>query len=598
MAEILPNALTQFVDSNGKPLAGGSVYFYIPNTTTKKDTYQDSAQTILNTNPVILDANGQASIWGTGSYRQVVFDSLGNQIWDQITQNPNTSVENDLAQFEANLASSTGAALIGGGSQVVNSIAALRNLSKTSASKEALVTGYYASGDGGGGEYYLDAADTTSTDNGGTIIVATDGGRWKLAYRKSVRLEQFGAKGDGSTDDTTAINNAISAVGGIAEIHASGGANYKITSSIQIGNGSASAPSTSNSIAIIGISAGATSSEVTSAGASVKFTWAGAASGTMVQISGPIYGLHLSGLTFDCASIANTAIQFNHPFNSKFEEILALNYKGTAYVLTAYPTPTGTVIGASHNKFSNVHAKAPAAAGSGLAIGAASGAAGQLDVARNVFIGCDWWRDGTNAATYSLALQFVDNCTFIECHTYGKGGSSGLGLYVNPPTGLTTFPEEIAFFNCPIEGGANSPGTWTTTRGIGFFPYPTGDSEPIPSTSILGQYYGYTDKGEVFGGLVVGSGNARISVHNSATASLTFGSITGQGSSEQSVTVNGAALGDIVIASCGTTPAPGFVLTAFVNGANSVAVRWLNITAASTAPVSGAQTYRVDLWKH
>lgn len=91
-ATLLPNAKSQFFDGNGKPLAGGSVYFYIPNTSTKKDTYQDSAQTILNTNPITLDASGEAIIWGSGSYRQVVYDQYGNLVWDQITQGDSASL--------------------------------------------------------------------------------------------------------------------------------------------------------------------------------------------------------------------------------------------------------------------------------------------------------------------------------------------------------------------------------------------------------------------------------------------------------------------------------------------------------------------------
>ena len=66
-------------------LRAGAVYFYVPGTSTPKDTWQDSAQTTLNTNPVYLDANGQATIYGNGVYRQILRDSLGNQIWDQLT---------------------------------------------------------------------------------------------------------------------------------------------------------------------------------------------------------------------------------------------------------------------------------------------------------------------------------------------------------------------------------------------------------------------------------------------------------------------------------------------------------------------------------
>lgn len=88
MPSILPLAETQFTDQNGVPLALGTVEFYIPNTLTPKDTYQDQAASILNTNPVALDAGGRALIWGNGSYRQIVRDSLANLVWDKITSEP------------------------------------------------------------------------------------------------------------------------------------------------------------------------------------------------------------------------------------------------------------------------------------------------------------------------------------------------------------------------------------------------------------------------------------------------------------------------------------------------------------------------------
>ncbi|MBK5203872.1 MAG: hypothetical protein JJD98_00235 [Polaromonas sp.] len=114
-----------------------------------------------------------------------------------------------LRPLPADLAASSGAAQVGGGDQVVASITALRALLKTSASKNAFVTGYYAAGDGGGGAYWYDSTDTTTADNGGTVIVATDGGRWKLVYGVGgVSIKQFGAKGDAATDDTAAITAA------------------------------------------------------------------------------------------------------------------------------------------------------------------------------------------------------------------------------------------------------------------------------------------------------------------------------------------------------------------------------------------------------
>lgn len=112
---------------------------------------------------------------------------------------------------------SKGASLIPRVSQVVSSVAALRLLNKLSASKFAFVTGYYLPGDGGGGQYYYDAADTTSPDNGGSLIVAADGGRWKLVIKGQLSVKQFGARGNGVSDDTSSIQaaiNSLTALGG------------------------------------------------------------------------------------------------------------------------------------------------------------------------------------------------------------------------------------------------------------------------------------------------------------------------------------------------------------------------------------------------
>lgn len=85
-AALLPNGKQVFVDYNGVPLVNGTVTFYIPNTSTLKNTWQDPQEAILNTNPVVLDELGSAVIYGQGTYRQIVEDSLGNVIWDQLTQ--------------------------------------------------------------------------------------------------------------------------------------------------------------------------------------------------------------------------------------------------------------------------------------------------------------------------------------------------------------------------------------------------------------------------------------------------------------------------------------------------------------------------------
>lgn len=84
-AAILPNAVSQYFDNNGNPLSSGTVTTYVVGTSTLKTTWRDAAETIPNTNPVILDAGGKAIIYGDGNYRQVVKDRNGNTIWDAVT---------------------------------------------------------------------------------------------------------------------------------------------------------------------------------------------------------------------------------------------------------------------------------------------------------------------------------------------------------------------------------------------------------------------------------------------------------------------------------------------------------------------------------
>ena len=86
-ATLLPNAVQTFVDNNGKPLANGNVFFYVPSTTTPKTTWTSAGESVPQANPVPLGIAGRPAnaIYGDGIYRQIVKDQFNNVIWDALT---------------------------------------------------------------------------------------------------------------------------------------------------------------------------------------------------------------------------------------------------------------------------------------------------------------------------------------------------------------------------------------------------------------------------------------------------------------------------------------------------------------------------------
>lgn len=74
----LENPIFKYDDpATGAPLDGGLVNVYAAGTTTRVNTWQDSAQTTLNANPVVLDSQGEAKIWFDQDVKVVVTDSTG-----------------------------------------------------------------------------------------------------------------------------------------------------------------------------------------------------------------------------------------------------------------------------------------------------------------------------------------------------------------------------------------------------------------------------------------------------------------------------------------------------------------------------------------
>jgi len=118
-----------------------------------------------------------------------------------------------LGPSSGGASASANSGLVGIALPVAN-VAALRALTSAISAELVILNGYYSASltsppDAGGGIFVYDSSDTTTADNGGTIVVDAASRRWKRQFSGPVDVKWFGAKGNGSNDDTTSIQGAI-----------------------------------------------------------------------------------------------------------------------------------------------------------------------------------------------------------------------------------------------------------------------------------------------------------------------------------------------------------------------------------------------------
>jgi hypothetical protein len=123
---------------------------------------------------------------------------------------PSSATSGDLAIFNGTTGKllRDGGVAIAGLTPIVATIAALQAATATALQQtQCYVLGYAAAGDGGEGPFIV---GTHTTANGGTIINDASGRSWYRLQSEDpyTMVRQWGAKGDGIHDDSTAINSA------------------------------------------------------------------------------------------------------------------------------------------------------------------------------------------------------------------------------------------------------------------------------------------------------------------------------------------------------------------------------------------------------
>ena len=224
----LGGAGAQFFTNDGVPLTGGLLYTYLAGTSTPATTYTSGSGITALANPIILDAAGRVptgEIWLTDgiSYKFVLKDSTDVLIatWDGLSginsnfvaftaQEETATATAGQTVFNTTLsyipATNNLAVYVNGSNQIVNvnyletdenTVTFLTGLNVGDVVKFSTATPVATNA--------MDASNVSYTPVG--VDAVTTNVQAKL--RQYVSVQDFGATGDGVTDDTDAINNAL-----------------------------------------------------------------------------------------------------------------------------------------------------------------------------------------------------------------------------------------------------------------------------------------------------------------------------------------------------------------------------------------------------
>lgn len=246
-----------------------------------------------------------------------------------------------------------------------------------------------------------------------------------------VNVMDYGATGNGSTDDTAAIQNAIDALpitGGVVFFPIPASC-YKITATLTIGTGTSSVVSTRQGVVLFG--AGMPPAPVNFTGypasSGVRIKWVNASGDSMIAIKGPLQGWGLKNLSLDGNSQATvgvkvTSAQFGDCRNLSIQNCTTHAIFSTTFNRSGFSGVSN--VDSLHNSWRNITILIPNVLNAFGVLLQNDGGSFTSDTDYNQFENLFIQGPGTATNVFFIYIQVADGNTFRGVHLSGTNANN------------------------------------------------------------------------------------------------------------------------------------------------------------------------------
>lgn len=196
MPRLTGEMIRRALDANGYPVSGAKLSLFEAGTSTPASAFSDLGLTTAHASPVVADSSGvfPPIYVAPGAYKVTLTTSADAVLPGSPVDHIHVAETDDTSVF--------------------NAFAGIAAATIPATVETVETRGYASAGDGGGAVYVR--SETSTITSGGAQ--SADGAYWTLVpIGGIVHPEQFGAVGDGSTDDTAAFTRMFSYAENVAD---------------------------------------------------------------------------------------------------------------------------------------------------------------------------------------------------------------------------------------------------------------------------------------------------------------------------------------------------------------------------------------------